>query len=312
MRAEQTDIYEDKDIENISDEFERTSSGLKIKFDGKRNNSEDDKAIEKKKNIFLILCIIFGCLLMILGFVMSIQTMMDYKKSDNLYEQTQGEYVSVNRDIVIVDDSADGSNNDETNEDARFYWYDLIDVNITQLKDKNSDIIGWLWFENEDISYPILHAEDNDKYLHTAYDGSSARAGSIFMDCYNNENFLDSHTIIYGHNMKNGSMFGKLKNYRQEDYYDSHQYFQVITENRSMRYQIFAYEDVSEDSFIYQVPFDKNKEFGDFLHQIQKISMHKTDLNITMEDNVVTLSTCSSTGRRFVVNAVLVDVHEKK
>lgn len=308
MQKDLTDIYKDKDIENLSGEFERTSSGMKIKFVGRRNDEESDSVIEKKKNLFLILCIVFGCLLMILGLVMSVQTMMDYKKSDALYEQTQGEYVSIKENTVIAEEDTLSNSGDDT----RTHWYDVVDVNIAQLKEQNTDIIGWLWFENEEISYPILHAEDNDKYLHTAYDGSSARAGSIFMDCYNNENFLDSHTIIYGHNMKNGSMFGKLKNYRQEDYYDSHQYFQVITENKSMRYQIFAYEDVSEDSFIYQVPFDKNKEFGDFLHQIQKISMHKTDLNITMEDNVVTLSTCSSTGRRFVVNAVLVDVHEKK
>ena len=84
-------------------------------------------------------------------------------------------------------------------------------VDFESLKAINPDVKGWLYIEALDISYPVVQGPDNDAYLHTTYEGTSNFAGSIFLDYQNQGDFSDGNTIVYGHNMKNLSMFGKLK-----------------------------------------------------------------------------------------------------
>lgn len=191
--------------------------------------------------------------------------------------------------------------------DSYAAWYQWVQVDFERLQSINPDIIGWIWFENESISYPVLQGRDNQQYLRKTYEGTAATAGSIFAERLNSPDFSDSHTLIYGHNMHDGSMFGKLKNYRKEGYYAEHATFQIITPQGHYRYRIFAYEDVEENSFIYQVPFGDNEDFAAFLDSLQEISMIQTDISVRSSDKIITLSTCSSTGRRFVVHAKLED-----
>jgi sortase B len=198
----------------------------------------------------------------------------------------------------------------EDTEQEEFHWYEMASVDLAGIQAENSDVIGWLFFENEDLSYPILFSGDDDLYLHTAVDGTSAKAGSIFMEGANTPDFEDSHTIIYGHNMRNLSMFGKLKYYKaKDDYYGDHMYFQIITDDVIYRYQIFAYEDVSVDSFVYEIPFAPNADFASFIEKIYKASYRDTGVVATENDKIVTLSTCSTEDHRFVVHAVRVDSH---
>ena len=182
-------------------------------------------------------------------------------------------------------------------------WYQWVQVDLGKLQQINPDVIAWIWFENENISYPVLHGSDNQQYLRTTYEGTPATAGSIFVESMNSPDFSDSHTLIYGHNMHDGTMFGKLKKYRKEGYYEQHAYFQIITLEAHYRYQIFAFEDVEENSFIYQVPFGDNENFAEFLSNLQEMSIIQPEITVTSSDKIITLSTCSSTGRRFVVHA---------
>ena len=106
---------------------------------------------------------------------------------------------------------------------------------------------------------------------------------------------------------QNVSMFGKLRYYKQKEYYDNHTYFQIFTDKGIYRYQIFAYADVPADSFVYQVPYGTDDSFTSFIQQLKKQSYYDTGVDVTQKDKVVTLSTCSTTGKRFIVNAVRVD-----
>ena len=146
---------------------------------------------------------------------------MDYNASNNLYNSLEEEFVTYD---VNVDDSKE--------------WYELLRVDMEGLQEKNPDIKGWIFFENEEISYPIVYSGDNEKYIRTSVDGAAATAGSIFLEGMNSPDFEDSHTIIYGHNMQNLSMFGRLKNYKEKDYYEDHQYFQILVDGKIYRYQI--------------------------------------------------------------------------
>ena len=145
-------------------------------------------------------------------------------------------------------------------------------------------------------------------------DKSDATAGSIFLEGENNSDFSDLHSIIYGHNMKNLSMFGKLKYYdRDEEYYDSHQYFQIILPDKKLRYQIYSYETVSEDSSIYTVGYGQDDNFQQFINQTISDSLRDTGIVPQTSDRIVTLSTCSTSGDtyRFVVHGVLVSEYEE-
>lgn len=257
-----------------------------------------------RQNIVTLIIALCGVFLTCFAGYKLLSQFNDYKQSNDLYSDLEDKYVKVNEEI-------DAS---ETSEES-FVWYQLADVDLASLKQQNSDVVGWIFFENEDISYPVLFAGDNEKYLRTSIDGSYATAGSIFMEENNNPDFEDSHSIIYGHNMRNLSMFGKLKYYnREEDYYDSHQYFQIFVDGKIYRYQIFAYETVDENSFIYEVPFSADSNFENFISKINKISEKKTGVNVTKDDKVITLSTCSTSGDqyRFVVHAVRVDTYDKE
>lgn len=227
----------------------------------------------------------------------------DYNTSDKTYEKLQDEYAV--DDSKKDDDSTKGS-------EAQSPWYDDIDIDFAGLRSENPDVVGWIYFENEDISYPVMYSGDNSYYLRKTFKREHATAGSIFLEGSNKTDFSDCHTIIYGHNMKNLSMFGKLKYYnRDENYYDSHQYFQILVDGKKYRYQIFSYETVSDDSDEYTVGFEPNETFGKFVQRMAASSMKDTGIVPTKDDKVVTLSTCSTSSEtyRFVVHGMRVDEH---
>ena len=190
---------------------------------------------------------------------------------------------------------------------------EVIPVKFEELQAVNPDVYAWITVPGTDIDYPILqHASDNSYYLMHNIDGSYGYPGCIYTENMNSKDFTDNNTVIYGHNMKNLSMFGKLKYYnRDENYYDSHQYFQILVDGKKYRYQIFSYETVSDDSDEYTVGFEPDETFGKFVQRMAASSMKDTGIVPTKDDKVVTLSTCSTSGEtyRFVVHGVRVDEH---
>ncbi len=178
---------------------------------------------------------------------------------------------------------------------------------ITKLQKENENLIGWIVFEGLDISYPLMQGEDNEYYLNHTFSGEENRAGSIFMDVLNHSNMQDSHTIIYGHNMKNLSMFGRLKYLKAEENYAENCYFTVYTSDATYRYQIFACYDVSEYSDIYTIWYTPDDNFEKRLTQMQRKAYYDTGVEVTSQDKVLTLSTCSLKGSRFVVHAKLLE-----
>ena len=117
-------------------------------------------------------------------------------------------------------------------------WYTDVDVKLEELQQVNADIIGWIRFDNlEQLSYPVLYSGDDEKYLRTDIYGNQTIAGCIFMEGMNTPDFQDYHTILYGHNMKNGSMFAQLKKFSQNsDIYNQSKYFWIFTPEKNYRY----------------------------------------------------------------------------
>ena len=236
----------------------------------------------------------------------------DYGAADELYTKTNDDFVIIwdtpaeNEDEVYVSEEEL-----EAPEEYVPKWYEMAEVDFDSLCSINPDIVGWLYFENEDISYPILHGETDDEYINTTYEGKRARAGSIFLESLNSRDFSDEHTIIYGHNMRNLSMFGRLRYYYMDsDYYANHKYFQIITPEESYRYVIVSCKHVPGDDQIYSIFGQDTIGYADFVQNcIMQGSLIKSEYVPSYNDSIVTLSTCSDGNNRFVVNAARIDIH---
>lgn len=174
---------------------------------------------------------------------------------------------------------------------------------LKELQQKNEDVIGWIRFDNLDVSYPVMQCEDNEYYLKHTFKKESNPAGSIFMEAANTKDFEDCHTILYGHNMKNLSMFGILKKYKTENFYEENPYFTIYTTEHVYRYQIFAYYDIAMDADLYTIGFKPDEVFQGFVEKMCRRSYYDTGIDVNEKDKVLTLSTCSTKGNRFVVNA---------
>ncbi len=127
------------------------------------------------------------------------------------------------------------------------------------------------------------------------------------MDSLCASDFTDFHTILYGHNMKNLSMFGKLKLYRmKQGYYEQNKYFTIYLPDAVCRYEIFAWYEVQNEDSVYQVGFQDREAFDTFVEQMIQRRYRDTSVAADGEDTIVTLSTCSVKGKRFVVHGKLV------
>lgn len=188
-------------------------------------------------------------------------------------------------------------------------WEAAFTVNFDGLRAINPDVVGWLVVDgNDTISYPILQGQTDDSYIHTNLYGESIKSGSIFLESGNAADFSDSYSIIYGHNMRDGSMFGSLKQYSEEGYYEAHPSFTIYTPQGAYHYAIFGYEDVPEDDMVYSVGYGANEVFAQFIASLYQKSYKNTGVVATETDRIVTLSTCSTSGRRFVLHGVLQEI----
>lgn len=160
-----------------------------------------------------------------------------------------------------------------------------IEVDFDALLLKNPDTVGWVAIPNTVISYPVVQAADNAKYLNLSFDGSRSSAGTPFADMNNNMRHLDKNTIIYGHNMGAGrtDMFSSLLLYKDYDYYMAHRYIRFDTiYQRHGWWKVFAVIELDAH----------NTDFMDWAARAAELSIHETDTNIAPHDRILTLSTC--------------------
>lgn len=189
-----------------------------------------------------------------------------------------------------------------------------IEVDFDKLKSVNEDVVGWIYVDAlPDISYPIVKGKDNQTYLHQTYEKNYNFAGTIFVDYENSGDFSDCNTLVYGHNMKNGSMFGHLKKFREDDkLYKQDKYFWILTAERNYRYEIITAYTTGVNSDTYTLFKGPGEEFEKYLETIKGYSEIQTDdTDLTIKDRIVTLSTCTGNeSTRFVVQGKRVDAED--
>ncbi|MEA4896213.1 MAG: class B sortase [Oscillospiraceae bacterium] len=224
-------------------------------------------------------------------------TVSDYKKADAIYDK-------VRDDSFHAPDCSPETASAEIPEE----YFPEASVDLEALEDTNPEVVGWLWIPDTEINFPLLRSSDNWKYLSLSYDLQQTNSGSIFMDFRNSANFSDDNTIIYGHNMKSGGMFGKLKNFADSDYLNEHPELYIFTETQILKYRIFAAYKTKADSASYTASFSEEPVFLDFIEYVKNCAGENIAGAPAEYARLITLSTCTSEQRdgRFVVHACFV------
>ncbi|MCR5272219.1 MAG: class B sortase [Lachnospiraceae bacterium] len=258
--------------------------------------------MNKNKNIrkrFDFAILILAILVFIVAGINIILSLLKYKAGRDAYNGLSDKYVSVN------DDSSESETVESSTDNTDESWYTDISIDFHALEEVNDEIIGWIRFDDGSIDYPLLKTDDNEKYLTYGADLNTNVSGAIFVDCACANPFEDYYTIIYGHNMRDGSMFGKLKKLASDvDYLDENRYFTVYTASHAYRYRIFALYTVSADNeMIYRVGFTDNDEYAKLIDYMISSSSYFFDELPDKNSKIITLSTCSGETNRFIVNA---------
>lgn len=183
----------------------------------------------------------------------------------------------------------------------------LAAIDLAALREVNPDVIGWILIPDTKVNYPILQGQDNDFYLNHTWDQQENSVGSIFMEWRNTSDFTDFNTIVYGHNMNDGSMFANVRRYSAQWYWENHPYIYIVTDGGIYRYEIFSSYKAPTDSAAYGLSFQQNTTKVNFLTEAVKNSEIYTAISPELTDRILTLSTCSGTGytNRWVVHARL-------
>ena len=186
---------------------------------------------------------------------------------------------------------------------------DSFRVNFDELLAINPDAVGWIRFSPEpsQISYPVVQGDDNDLYLHKTFSANDNTVGAIFVNVYNNPDFNDRNTIIYGHRMNDNSMFHDLAKYEDKSFWEANPYFYIYTpDGREITYHIYSTGVVKDTSDTYLTEFASDEDYQAFLNMTKDVAAYDTGVEVGTDKVIVTLSTCTkaSNDDRFVVRGV--------
>lgn len=161
------------------------------------------------------------------------------------------------------------------------------------LKAKNPQIVAWILIPDTEISYPVVQGNDNSFYLTHTFEKKENYAGAIFLDMNANKDFKDRNTLIYGHNVKHGTMFAELEKFKDEKFFKEHPYIYIFTEKQNYRCEVFSIYSTTDESKSYITQYANDDDYMKYIDMVQKKSDFKTDVKIKPSDRIVSLSTCS-------------------
>ena len=250
----------------------------------------------KKGNLLIGFIQVISIIIIIISLYYIYLWYIDNKKTENILNEIY-ENANVSSDNISVDN------------DLKI---EVENIDFNKLINKNPDTIGWIKVLGTDINYPVVQTNNNDFYLTHSFDKSYNKAGWIFADYINKNlknNELDKNTIIYGHNRQNNSMFGTLSNVFKEEWLSNkkNHYINFSTLNNNMVWEVFSTYIIEKEEYYIQSNFSSNEEYISFLNTIKNRSTYKYDVNISKEDKILTLSTCTNVGKgRTVLHAKLI------
>jgi sortase B len=171
------------------------------------------------------------------------------------------------------------------------------DIDFEQLQKFNDDIFAWIEVPGTDIDYPVVHSGDNTYYLGRDVMGEPSKSGAIFLAGENEPDVGEKHLVIYGLNMKAGTMFAQLHKFEDKAFFDENRLVKLYTPEGQYDYEIFAAYVTDDRNILYEADFNDVEYYQEYLDAIQEVrglNDHVTDIGLTADDNIITLSTCVS------------------
>ncbi|MEN8076646.1 class B sortase [Clostridioides difficile] len=195
--------------------------------------------------------------------------------------------------IIIIDKNYKYYKSDKTYQDIRLISNDLKDNILMEnkLKEINSEYKFWINVTTTEIDYPVVQASDNEFYLKNNFNKENDIGGSIFLD-YNNNLEEDKNLIVYGHNMRNGSMFAAINKFKEKDYFDTG-VINIIKDGNNYSYEIFSVFIEKSNEINLKNSFNNQEEFYEYINNVKEKSMYYKDINNSDISNIITLYTCS-------------------
>jgi len=253
-----------------------------------------------------------------------IDTYNEYKKAVQYYGDIQETYVTIKTlstatptPISVIENNEIEINNPVTKNSEPIIKRHTttkkppISINFSALRKKNKDVIGWIYNEGTVINYPIMQTSNNVYYLRHLTDGSYSVSGSIFLDSINNKYFLDDNSILYGHHMKNGSMFASIEKYKKQSYYNEHPELWLLTPKQNYLLMPFAGLVVTpsrEEYFMHE--FKSEEERKAYVKFALENSSFVGEMAPNAADRIITLTTCDYTFKnaRFILVCTMLPV----
>ena len=266
-----------------------------------------------RNTIRIWLCLILAGIAIFSGYEI-ITTLAEYKAGEDAYNDLQ-QYVSVVEPTEQTKDPSGQTEPDSTGNGGdkevtvpvQMEEAPGIHVDFNALKKINPDVVGWIYLEDSKVNFPVAQGDDNQEYLYWLINGDYNSSGTPFVDYRNAWDFSDRNTIIYGHNMNNGAMFADIHKYEDQEYYDSHPVIWLLTPKQTYKLEIFAGYRTGLDADAWKMFFVSDDEFMGWVDTAIEKSAFESDVIPTVDDRIVTLSTCSDSANqiRFVLLGVI-------
>lgn len=253
------------------------------------------------KFFFYLIPVVLIAVIIVSG-TMFLKDYMEYKRAGDEYESLEA---------LMEEPETEAAAADETPGDA--YGYVPLHINYDELLAVNEDFAAVIHIPVLDIRYPMVASKDNEDYLHVTFEKQKNFAGCIFLDCNAAKDFSDWNTFVFGHNMKNGSMFGHLKDFlKDETLCDKYPYIWVYTPEKALKYRIFSYYTAYYTSDSYE-GFYGSEGYDDYISRIRSRSVYQpkdlSEVDFGKRPQLISLSTCSGNQHveRFLVHGALVE-----
>ena len=275
----------------------------------------DKKEFTMKQKIIAILVGIAG-LAAVLLIVVGVSKFI-FRQTDETQASQSSDAELQQTEPATVEEVTDASQDSETVPES-VEPEEEIPIDFEELWETNPDVYAWIVIPGTDINYPILqHPTDDSYYLNHNIDGSTGRPACIYTESLNSKDFTDNNTVIYGHNMRNGTMFAQLHKFEDKDFFDEHREIIIYLPDKVLHYKIFAVHNYDDRHLLYSFDFSDKAVYKDYLESIFSIDDKNanidTEMTVTENDKIITLATCvyKQPSLRFHVQAVLVEKGDK-
>ena len=266
--------------------------------------------IRRKKGlyVFLIILLVIYIIYLLFSAIILLSWFIDSNQTQKITEELE--------ENIIVEETKNSGKveliNPQVTEESDYWYYikqNLLEVNFTELIQKNPDTVGWVQLSGTNINYPVVQTTDNSFYLSHSYNKESNNAGWVFMDYRNNKEEFDNNTIIYAHSRNDTTMFGSLKNVLTTAWLENRENHLVYlsTPYENTMWQVFSVYTIPSESYYITPKFETEEEYTTFLITLKNRSIYDFNTELNINDKVLTLSTCQDNyGNRVVLHARLI------